>query len=85
MLSQLQEHLEAIYGLNHAERVQQFLIDEKLSRALGATGRSPEELLVHEAGQELWLGLYFSPELRERIETLGTSSKIKTKAKVSRS
>ncbi|HEX9507459.1 MAG TPA: hypothetical protein VF947_03580 [Myxococcales bacterium] len=48
-------------------------------------GGAPEELLVHEAGQELWLGLYFSPELRERIETLGTSSKIKTKAKVSRS
>ncbi len=36
MLSRLQEHLEAIYGLNHAERVQQFLIDEKLARALGA-------------------------------------------------
>ena len=74
MLSQLQAHLEAIYGLNHAERVQQFLIDEKVARAMGATGRAPEELLVHEAGQELWLGLYCSPELHQRIETLGTSA-----------
>jgi len=73
VLSRLQEHLEAIYGLNHAQRVQQFLIDEELARALGATGRAPEELLVHEAGQELWLGLYLSPELHERIETLGTT------------
>jgi len=73
VLSQLQEHLEAIYGLNHAERVQQFLVDEKVARELGATGRAPEELLVHEAGQELWLGLYFSPELHQRLETLGTS------------
>lgn len=70
MVGWVQEHLESIYGICCPHRVHEYLIDETAARLLGATCRSSEELLVHEEGDELWLGLYLAPELLERFSRL---------------
>ena len=67
MVGWVQEHLEAIYGIRCPHRVHEYLLDEKAARALGATCRSSEELLVHQEEDELWLGLYLAPELLQRF------------------
>jgi len=66
----VQEHLEAIYGIQCEHRAIEYLLDENAARLLGATGRAPEELLVREENGELWLGLYFATELLEQFRQL---------------
>jgi hypothetical protein len=66
----VQEHLEAIYGIRCAQRAHEYLLNEEAARLLGGTCRSSEELLVHQEGDELWLGLYFGTELLARFAEL---------------
>lgn len=70
MVGWVQEHLEAIYGIQCEHRAIEYLLDENAARLLGATGRAAEELLVREEKGELWLGLYFAPELLEQFRPL---------------
>jgi hypothetical protein len=66
----VQDHLEAIYGIRCEHRAIEYLLDHDSARHLGVTGRSPEELLIQEGPEGLWLGLYFTPELLERFARL---------------
>ncbi len=74
MVGWVQEHLEAIYGIRCEHRAIEYLLDGDAARLLGATGRSAEELLVREEKGELWLGLYFAPELLERFRQLSPAA-----------
>ena len=67
MIGKVQEHLEAIYGLERKAPAESFVVDGEQAALLGATGRSDEELLVLEGEGELELALYFAPRLLERI------------------
>jgi hypothetical protein len=67
MVDQVQEQLEAIYGIHCEARVRAFLLDDESARKLGATGRCAEELLVVEGDGELEVGLYLSAALLERM------------------
>lgn len=70
MIARLQAHLEAIYGFTCEARAEAFVVDTEAAVQLGATGRSGEELLVHEAedGEGLELALYLSPALLDRLK-----------------
>lgn len=68
MVERVQEQLEAIYDLDRQLEVRAFVVDdEQMAKALGATGRTDEELLVLEQKGELEVALYFSPRLLERL------------------
>jgi len=64
----VQAHLEAIYGITCAARAEGFVVDTEAAVQLGATGRSDEELLVHEGDGELELALYLAPALLRRLQ-----------------
>ena len=68
MVDRLQEHLEAIYGFTCEARAEAFVVDRESAVRLGATGRSEEELLVHEEGEDLEMALYLSPALLDRLK-----------------
>jgi hypothetical protein len=68
MIDRLQEHLEAIYGFTCEARAEAFVVDRESAVRLGATGRSEEELLVHEEGEDLEMALYLSPALLDRLK-----------------
>lgn len=68
MISRVQAHLEAIYGITCEARAEGFVVDTEAARRLGSTGRAEEELLVYEADGELELALYLSPALLRRLE-----------------
>lgn len=68
MLARIQDYLEAIYGVQFDERASEFVVPPELGRRLGATGRSNEELLLSEDGDDLGMALYFSPELFALIQ-----------------
>lgn len=69
IVGKVQAQLEAIYGLDKEHDVQRFVVDdEDAARALGATGRTEEELLVLEEKGELEVALYFSPALLEKLK-----------------
>jgi hypothetical protein len=70
MLERIQEHLESIYGIRSEYRAQDFLVDPESAKALGGTGRSREELLVHETDEGLELALYLEPALVARLREL---------------
>ena len=70
MVGRIQAHLEAIYGVTCEARAEAFVVDAESAVQLGATGRSDEELLVHEADGALELGLYFAPGLLARLAAL---------------
>jgi hypothetical protein len=67
MVNRLQEQLEAIYALRCASRAESFLVGPEDAQALGATGRSDEELLVGEGEEGLELALCFAPGLLARL------------------
>ena len=67
MISQVQAHLEAIYGLECEERAERFLVGREMALALGGTARADEELLVLEGEEGLELALYLAPELLKRL------------------
>ncbi|MGZ3458583.1 MAG: hypothetical protein ACXU86_08770 [Archangium sp.] len=68
MIGRVQAHLEAIYGITCAARAEGFVVDTEAAVQLGATGRSDEELLVHEGEEELELALYLAPALLHRLQ-----------------
>lgn len=68
MVGQVQEHLEAIYAIESELRASEFLVDGEAAKALGGTGRSGEELLVRQEGDELELALYLDPKLLARLQ-----------------
>ena len=70
MVSRIQEHLEAIYGIRCEVRVSAFLVDDEDARRLGATGRTEEELLLSEHEGELEVALYLSSPLLARLTGL---------------
>src|SRR5262249_55814501 len=67
MVEWIQGHLEAIYGIRCQYRAEEFLLDVACAKALGATGRSSEELLVKEEAGELFVGLYLATELLQKL------------------
>lgn len=74
MVGRVQEQLEAIYALERQLRVTDFVVDDAaVAKALGATGRTEEELLVLEEKGELEVALYFSPQLLERLRAFETA------------
>lgn len=70
MIDHVQDHLEAIYGIEGEERARHFVVDEDVARALGSNALADEELLVHEEDGELGLALYLAPELLAHFSTL---------------
>ena len=70
MLDVIQAHLEAIYGIRCEYRASDFLVDSESARALGASGQSREELLVHEGDGELELALYVDPVVLQRVSSV---------------
>lgn len=68
MIGRVQDHLEAIYDIRCELRAQEFLVGPEAARALGGSGRAPEELLVLQEGDALEIALYLAPELLERLE-----------------
>ncbi|NTX15557.1 hypothetical protein HUA76_32795 [Myxococcus sp. CA056] len=68
MIGRVQDHLEAIYGFTCEARAEVFVVDTEAAVQLGATGRSDEELLVHESGDALEMALYLSPALLDRLK-----------------
>jgi len=66
-LDSIQEHLEAIYGVRCELKVSDYLLGPDAARSLGGTGRSNEELLVHESDDGLELGLFVAPQVLEQI------------------
>jgi hypothetical protein len=72
VIGQVQEHLEAIYGLRCELRAEQFLLhDEETARQLGFTGRAREELLLAEdAAGDVEIGLFLAPDLLSRLTAL---------------
>ncbi len=67
MIRRVQDHLEAIYGITCEARAEAFVVDPEAAAQLGGTGRSDEELLVHEADGELEMALYIAPALLRRL------------------
>ena len=67
MLDAIQEQLEAIYGIRAEYRAKDFLVDSDAARKLGGSGRSREELLLSEDGQEV--ALYIEPSLLARVSS----------------
>src|SRR5687768_15507037 len=67
MVGKIQEQLEAIYGIRSEARVDDYLVDEEAAEALGWSGRSQEELLVHEEDGELEIALFLDRKLLERF------------------
>jgi len=73
MVDRVQQQLESIYQLERHFEVGDFVVqDAAVARALGATGRADEELLVLEEKGELEVALYFAPALLERLRALET-------------
>jgi hypothetical protein len=67
----VQLHLESIYEVRSELRAKDFVVNEQVARALGATGQADEELLVHEAEDgTLELALYLAPALLKRFSGL---------------
>jgi len=67
VIDEIQDHLEAIYGIHCPERAQAYVVTPEVAKALGGTGQVDEELLVQEEGEELSLALCFAPELLTRL------------------
>ncbi len=67
MIGRVQANLETIYDLQTVLRAQEFLVTPEAARALGYTGRSTEELLVRQDGEDLELALYLAPEVLARL------------------
>ena len=63
MLALLQDLLQRLYGLDIEESVEDFVItDRRFASALrGAPVVAPEELLVHQADDELAISLFLEP------------------------
>lgn len=69
MLERVQALLEAIYGVRCEHQAKDFLVDDEVAKALGASGQAPEELLVHQAGdEELDVALYIAPSVLSRLQ-----------------
>ncbi|WNG35809.1 hypothetical protein F0U61_20620 [Archangium violaceum] len=68
MISRVQAHLEAIYGITCAAQAEGFVVDKEAAVQLGASGRADEELLVLAGEGELELALYLSPSLLHRLK-----------------
>lgn len=68
MIGRVQDHLEAIYDIQSELRAQEFLVTPEVARALGGSGLTDEELLVHQVGDALEIALYVAPELLETLE-----------------
>lgn len=66
MISEVQEHLERIYGIRCPADVERFVIDRALAEELGAAG-DREQLFVQESEDGLDLALYLEPALIERL------------------
>lgn len=73
MIGRVQEHLEAIYAIRSDWRASEFLVTPEVARALGATGRSREELLIREEGEFFEIALYLAPELLQALEHYETA------------
>lgn len=67
MLDSLQAQLERLYGIRCEYRASDFLVDTDAAKALGATGRSREELLVLHEGDTVDLALYVEPALLAKV------------------
>jgi hypothetical protein len=72
MIDQLQSLLEDIYGIRSELRAERFLVTREEARALGGTGRAPEELLVAEDEEGMEVALYLAPELVAQVSALGS-------------
>jgi len=57
-LSQLQQLLQSVHGLEETIEARDFLVDESVCRALAPDSSSDEALLVSESGDELRVGLF---------------------------
>lgn len=66
MIDHVQNHLEAIYGLECEARARSFVVDARVAQELGVSVRAEEELLVLEEEGELGVALYLSPRLLRR-------------------
>ncbi|MGQ0505152.1 MAG: hypothetical protein ACT4TC_07495 [Myxococcaceae bacterium] len=69
LVAQVQEHLEAIYGIKCEHRANDFVVDDKVASSLGRNVQANEELLIKEENGELFLSLYLDPALLERLRT----------------
>lgn len=67
MIDDVQDHLEAIYGIRCPERARAYVVEPWVAEQLGGSGRVQEELLVHEDGEDLSLALCYAPALLERL------------------
>ncbi len=72
LINQVQDHLEAIYGIRCEHRADAFVVGAEAAQALGGTGRAREELLVQEEDGELRLALYLDAGLLERLRAFET-------------
>jgi hypothetical protein len=70
MVGWVQDHLEAIYGIQSHYRASEFLLTSDDARRLGSTGRLREELLIREEDGELWLGLCFAPNVNDALQSI---------------
>lgn len=68
MLDWIQDRIETIYGIRCELKASDFLVDSEDAAKLGGTGRSREELLVHQDEEGLELALYIAPELLLRLK-----------------
>jgi hypothetical protein len=73
-LRELQCLLGALYGIEVAADVRDFLVTDRRALAPwqgdGAGRDAPEELLIEEGGQELGVALYLDADLLERLSGL---------------
>jgi hypothetical protein len=63
LLDWIQDRFQTIYGIRCELKASDFLVGTEDAAMLGGTGRSREELLVHEDEEGLELALYIAPEL----------------------
>ena len=68
MIGRVQQHLEAIYGMECPAKVESFVVDKEVAEQLGSTAGDREQLFVHEAEDGLDLALYLEPSLLARLE-----------------
>ncbi len=69
VLGHLQATVERLHGVDIALDVGSYVVDPETWKTLpGARAGLPEQLLVCEDDEDLWLALYIAPEVVERLE-----------------
>jgi hypothetical protein len=69
MLRRVQRGLEELYRIGSTPEVDNFLIGDELREQLGITRRPREQLLLHEDGDELTVGLFIDDGALDNLAT----------------